>query len=99
MTLSMEKLGTHEYDIPLVRGGHLEGPHVFVFLSCGFSMDTLRTHEYDIPLDRGGHLEGPHVFRFLIYAFPSEIWSQTQKEIMGLEHSIFQSEMMQFRGI
>ena len=29
---SMETLCPHEYDIPLVRGGHLEGPHVFGFL-------------------------------------------------------------------
>ena len=29
---SMETLFLHEYDIPLVRGGHLEGPHVFGFL-------------------------------------------------------------------
>ena len=39
MTLSMEKLGTHEYDIPLVRGGHLEGPHVFVFLIHAFVLE------------------------------------------------------------
>ena len=30
--LSMETLCPHEYDIPLVKGGHLEGPHVFGFL-------------------------------------------------------------------
>ena len=29
---SMETLCSHEYDIPLVSGGHLEGPHVFGFL-------------------------------------------------------------------
>ena len=29
---SMETLCRHEYDIPLVRGGHLEGPNVFGFL-------------------------------------------------------------------
>ena len=29
---SMETLCPHEYDIPLFRGGHLEGPHVFGFL-------------------------------------------------------------------
>ena len=29
---SMETLCPHEYDIPLVSGGHLEGPHVFGFL-------------------------------------------------------------------
>ena len=62
-------------------------------------METLCPHENDIPVVREGHLEGPHVFEFLMNAFPSEIWSQTQKEIMGLEQSIFQSEMMQFRGI
>ena len=28
----MEILRTHEYDIVLVRGGHLGGPHVFGFL-------------------------------------------------------------------
>ena len=28
----METLGPHEYDIPAVRGGHFEGPHVFGFL-------------------------------------------------------------------
>ena len=33
---SMETLCPHEYDIPLVRGGHLEGPHVFGFLICAF---------------------------------------------------------------
>ena len=32
----METLCPHEYDIPLVRGGHLEGPHVFGFLICAF---------------------------------------------------------------
>ena len=31
-----ETLCPHEYDIPLVRGGHLEGPHVFGFLICAF---------------------------------------------------------------
>ena len=30
--VSMETLGPHEYDIPVVRGGHLEGTHVFGFL-------------------------------------------------------------------
>ena len=25
----METFRTHEYGIPLVRGGHLEGPHVW----------------------------------------------------------------------
>ena len=34
--LSMEILCPHEYDIPLIRGGHLEGPHVFRFLLCTF---------------------------------------------------------------
>ena len=29
---SMDTLRPHEYDIPLDRGGHLEGPHVFGFL-------------------------------------------------------------------
>ena len=29
---SMDTLRPHEYDIPLDRGGHLEGPHVFAFL-------------------------------------------------------------------
>jgi len=29
---SMETLRSHEYDIPFVRGGHLEGTHVFGFL-------------------------------------------------------------------
>ena len=33
---SIEILCPHEYDIPLVRGGHLEGPHVFGFLICAF---------------------------------------------------------------
>ena len=33
---SMETLCPHEYDIPLVRWGHLEGPHVFGFLICAF---------------------------------------------------------------
>ena len=33
---SMEILRTHEYDISLVRGGHLEGPHVFGFLIHAF---------------------------------------------------------------
>ena len=33
---SMEMFRTHEYGIPLVRGGHLEGPHVFGFLICAF---------------------------------------------------------------
>ena len=28
---SMDTLRPHEYDIPLDRGGHLEGPHVFGF--------------------------------------------------------------------
>ena len=35
-SFSMETLSPHEYDIPLVRGGHLEGPHVFGFLICAF---------------------------------------------------------------
>ena len=30
----METFRTHEYGIPLVGGGHLEGPHVFGFLIC-----------------------------------------------------------------
>ena len=45
----METLFPYEYDIPVVRGGHLEGPHVFGFLihvfpskiwsqTCGASM-------------------------------------------------------------
>ena len=29
---SMETLHTHEYDIPLARVDHGEGPHVFTFL-------------------------------------------------------------------
>ena len=33
---SMEKLGTREYDILLVRRDHLEGLHVFVFLIHAF---------------------------------------------------------------
>ena len=33
---SMDTLRTHEYDIPLDRGGHLEGPHVFSFLIGAF---------------------------------------------------------------
>ena len=33
---SMETFRTHEYGIPLVRGAHLEGPHVFGFLICAF---------------------------------------------------------------
>jgi len=32
----METLCPHEYDIPVVRGGHLEGPHVFGFLIHAF---------------------------------------------------------------
>ena len=28
----MDTLCPHEYDILVVRGGHLEGPHVFGFL-------------------------------------------------------------------
>ena len=62
-------------------------------LSHCFSMETLHPHEHDIPLVRGGHLEGPHVFGFLMHAFPSEIWSKTLKEIMGLENCIFESEI------
>ena len=33
---SMDTLRPHEYDIPLDRGGHLEGPHVFGFLIHAF---------------------------------------------------------------
>ena len=33
---SMDTLLSHEYDIPLDRGGHLEGPHVFGFLINAF---------------------------------------------------------------
>ena len=33
---SMDTLRPHEYDIPLDRGGHLEGPHVFGFLINAF---------------------------------------------------------------
>ena len=33
---SMDTLRPHEYDIPLDRGGHLEGPHVFSFLIGAF---------------------------------------------------------------
>ena len=33
---SEETLNTHKYDIPVVRGGHLEGPHVFGILICAF---------------------------------------------------------------
>ena len=33
---SMETLRPHEHDVPLVRGGHLEGPHVFGFLMHAF---------------------------------------------------------------
>ena len=33
---SMDTLRTHEYDIPLDRGGHLEGPYVFGFLIHAF---------------------------------------------------------------
>ena len=33
---SMQALCPHEYDIPSVRGGHLEGPHVFGFLIHAF---------------------------------------------------------------
>ena len=33
---SMETLRPHDYGIPLVRGGHLEGPHVFGFLINAF---------------------------------------------------------------
>ena len=33
---SMETFRTHEYGLPLVRGGRLEGPHVFGFLICAF---------------------------------------------------------------
>ena len=55
----------------------------------GVSMETLCPHECDIPLVRGGHLEGPHGFRFLIYVFPSEIWTQTLKEIMRLKTAFF----------
>ena len=36
MHRNMETFRTHEYGIPLVRGGHLEGPHVFGFLICAF---------------------------------------------------------------
>ena len=32
----MDTLRPHEYDIPLDRGGHLEGPHVFGFLIHAF---------------------------------------------------------------
>ena len=28
----MEKLGTYEYGIPLLRVGHGQGPHIFTFL-------------------------------------------------------------------
>ena len=31
---SIKTLCPHENDIPLVRGGHLEGPNVFGFLIC-----------------------------------------------------------------
>ena len=34
----METFRIHKYDIPLVRGGHLEGPHVFGFLIHGFPL-------------------------------------------------------------
>ena len=33
---SMDTLRPHEYDIPLDRGGHLEGPYVFGFLIHAF---------------------------------------------------------------
>ena len=33
---SEETLHTQKYDIPVVRGGHLEGPHVFGILICAF---------------------------------------------------------------
>ena len=33
----METLRTHEYDIPLARVDHGEGPHVFTFLICASS--------------------------------------------------------------
>ena len=36
---SMETLCPHEYDIPVVRGGHLEGPQVFGFLMHAFPSD------------------------------------------------------------
>ena len=32
----METLCPHEHDIPVLRGGHLEGPHVFGFLIHAF---------------------------------------------------------------
>ena len=64
-----------------------------MWLSRRFSVDTLCPHEYDMLVVRGGHLEGPHVFGLLMHAFPSEIWSQTLKEIMALENCIFESEM------
>ena len=35
----MEILRTHEYDISLVRGGHLEGPDVFGFLIHAFPIE------------------------------------------------------------
>ena len=36
---SMDTLRPHEYDVPLDRGGHLEGPHVFGFLIFAFVSD------------------------------------------------------------
>ena len=36
---SMDTLRPHEYDILVVRGGHLEGPHVFGFLILAFPLE------------------------------------------------------------
>ena len=57
---SMDTLRPHEYDIPLDRGGHLEGPHVFGFLINAFlGFWEVFSHSFQPIVTNGASNESP----------------------------------------